>query len=136
MDQRIPGEGGGAFLRTGLRHDAPYSEATGREGSATAAQNVPASPRSADTPTVRVTSVVPAPGVDETELLRLVASLEQGSEHPLAAAVLAAGPGAEPASLRTLILGATISAVNVDPIFPRSRWTMKSAPFKSTAGCL
>ena len=38
----------------------------------------------------RVTSVVPAPGVDETELLRLVASLEQGSEHPLAAAVLAA----------------------------------------------
>ena len=36
----------------------------------------------------RVTSVVTAPGVDETELLRLVASVEQGSEHPLAAAVI------------------------------------------------
>jgi Cu+-exporting ATPase len=38
----------------------------------------------------RVTSVVTAPGVDETELLRLVASVEQGSEHPLAAAVISA----------------------------------------------
>jgi Cu+-exporting ATPase len=38
----------------------------------------------------RVTSVITAPGVHETELLRLVASVEQGSEHPLAAAILAA----------------------------------------------
>jgi Cu+-exporting ATPase len=37
----------------------------------------------------RVTSVVTVPGADETELLRLVASLEQGSEHPLAAAMIA-----------------------------------------------
>ena len=35
-------------------------------------------------------SVVAAPGQDESELVRLVASLEQGSEHPLGAAIVAA----------------------------------------------
>ena len=35
-------------------------------------------------------SVVAVPGQDESELVRLVASLEQGSEHPLGAAVVAA----------------------------------------------
>ncbi len=34
-------------------------------------------------------SVTPAAGQDENELLRLVASLERGSEHPLAAAIVA-----------------------------------------------
>jgi len=38
----------------------------------------------------RVTSVVTVSSANEAELLRLVASLEQGSEHPLAAAVIAA----------------------------------------------
>jgi P-type Cu+ transporter len=38
----------------------------------------------------RVASVVTAAGQDENELLRLVASLEQGSEHPLGAAVVEA----------------------------------------------
>jgi Cu+-exporting ATPase len=37
----------------------------------------------------RVVSVVAAPGFVERELLRLAAALERGSEHPLAAAILA-----------------------------------------------
>ncbi|MDQ2898882.1 MAG: HAD-IC family P-type ATPase, partial [Acidobacteriota bacterium] len=36
----------------------------------------------------RLMSVVATPGQDESELLRLVASLEQGSEHPLAASIV------------------------------------------------
>ncbi len=36
----------------------------------------------------RLTSVVPAPGWDESEMLRLAASLERGSEHSLACAVI------------------------------------------------
>ena len=35
-----------------------------------------------------VTNVIPAAGVDDGELLRLVASAERGSEHPLAAAIV------------------------------------------------
>ena len=38
----------------------------------------------------RVVSVMPAPGVSENELLFLTGSTEQGSEHPLASAVIAA----------------------------------------------
>jgi len=38
----------------------------------------------------RVTAIVPAPGLTEADLLRLAASLERSSEHPLAAAVVAA----------------------------------------------
>ena len=37
-----------------------------------------------------VTAIVPAEGFEETELLRLAASVEQASEHPLAAAIVAA----------------------------------------------
>jgi Cu+-exporting ATPase len=37
----------------------------------------------------RLTSVVTRPGQDEATLLRLAASLERGSEHPLAAAIVA-----------------------------------------------
>ena len=36
-----------------------------------------------------VTAVVPAPGLDEAEVLRLAASVEQSSEHPLGAAIVA-----------------------------------------------
>src|ERR1035437_9001517 len=38
----------------------------------------------------RLTSVIPAEGFNETQLLQMVASLEKASEHPLAAAILAA----------------------------------------------
>jgi Cu+-exporting ATPase len=37
-----------------------------------------------------VTAIVPAEGTDENELLRLTASVEQASEHPLAAAIVTA----------------------------------------------
>ncbi|WP_395678910.1 copper-transporting P-type ATPase [Inquilinus sp.] len=37
----------------------------------------------------RLVRIVPAPGQDDAELLRLAAGLERGSEHPLAAAILA-----------------------------------------------
>jgi Cu+-exporting ATPase len=38
----------------------------------------------------KVTAVVPAEGIAESELLRLAASVERASEHPLAAAIVAA----------------------------------------------
>jgi Cu+-exporting ATPase len=38
----------------------------------------------------RIVAVIPAAGLADTELLRLAASLERASEHPLAAAILAA----------------------------------------------
>ena len=60
----------------------------------------------------RVTSTYPVPGIDSSELLRLAASLERASEHPLAAAILAAAPGplSEPAEFRS-IPGKGISGV-------------------------
>jgi P-type Cu+ transporter len=47
----------------------------------------------------RVAAVIALPGRSENELLKLVASLEQGSEHPLGAAVVEAAKG------RGLVLG-------------------------------
>jgi len=38
----------------------------------------------------RVTAIVPAPGLAEADVLRLASSLERSSEHPLAAAIVAA----------------------------------------------
>jgi len=38
----------------------------------------------------KVTTLVPAEGIDEAQLLRLAASLERASEHPLAAAIVGA----------------------------------------------
>jgi Cu+-exporting ATPase len=52
----------------------------------------------------RVTSTSTAQGADSSELLRLAASLERASEHPLAAALLAAasGPLSEPVGFRSI----------------------------------
>jgi Cu+-exporting ATPase len=41
----------------------------------------------------KVVAVRPAPGFDEAQVLKLAASVERGSEHPLAAAILAAAAG-------------------------------------------
>jgi Cu+-exporting ATPase len=38
----------------------------------------------------KVVAVVPAPGFDETQVIRFAASIERGSEHPLAAAIVKA----------------------------------------------
>ena len=45
--------------------------------------------------------VVAAPGFDDDEVLRLAASLDQGSEHPLAAAIVARGARARPRARRS-----------------------------------
>jgi Cu+-exporting ATPase len=50
-----------------------------------------------------LTDLLPAPGMAETELLRLAASVERSSEHPLAGAVVAAALG------RKIVLGAAES---------------------------
>jgi len=52
----------------------------------------------------RVTSTSAVQGIDSSELLRLAASLERASEHPLAAAILAAAPGplSEPTGFRAI----------------------------------
>ncbi len=54
-----------------------------------------------------VTTIVPTPGADESQVLRIAAALERASEHPLAAAILSAAkerniPAAEAKEFRSL----------------------------------
>ena len=51
----------------------------------------------------RLTTVKPAPGNDEESVVRLAASLERGSEHPLASAILIGRPSAASSSQRSRI---------------------------------
>ena len=60
----------------------------------------------------RLTSVVTAPGVSEATVLGLAASLEQGSEHPLAAAIVA-GARARDVALATSTDFASITGKGV-----------------------
>ena len=48
----------------------------------------------------RLAAIKPQPGWTESELLRLAASLERGSEHPLAGAIVAAAEERSAHSLR------------------------------------
>ncbi|WP_406695867.1 heavy metal translocating P-type ATPase [Singulisphaera sp. Ch08] len=69
----------------------------------------------------RVVSVVAAEGQDESELLRLAASLERGSEHPLAAAVVDAAKErkltlSEATDFRSLTGHGVIGSVDGHPV--------------------
>ncbi len=50
----------------------------------------------------RVVASLPTPGVDAADLLRLAASVQSGSEHPLARAVLAEAASVQPSPARDL----------------------------------
>lgn len=65
-----------------------------------------------------LSSVVPQPGFNEGELLRLVASLERSSEHPLAAAIVKGAEAKRLASADVQGL-ASITELSVDPAPPR-----------------
>jgi Cu+-exporting ATPase len=81
----------------------------------------------------KVVAVVPAPGFDETAVLRFAASVERGSEHPLAGAVLAAAAERriEPPAVRGFNATAGKGAVGM---VERRRVALGSAAFLAELG--
>lgn len=79
-----------------------------------------------------VTDLVAAPGESETELLRIAAALEQGSEHPLARAVLqcAADRKLEASSVSEF---RSITGKGVEGIVDGKRYRLGSPQFMSEA---
>ncbi len=78
----------------------------------------------------RLAALVPAPGQSEDEILRLAASLERGSEHPLAAAIVG---GAEQKGLKLADNG-RFSLDHGEGCYRCSRWQARRARQSQTAG--
>ena len=75
-------------------------------------------------------AVVPAPGVDAAELLRLAASAEQHSEHPLGKAIVAAAAGPLPAVTQHRAVGGHGLRATVDGaviLIGTERWLRSNA---------
>ena len=87
----------------------------------------------------RVTDVLPAPGVNEEDLLLLAASLEQGATHPLAQAVVARAKGLSllaPENVEVLVgkgLQGTVGAQHVVLASPAALAELGHAPRRCTA---
>ena len=76
----------------------------------------------------KVTSIVSAPGFSDAEILALAASLERSSEHPLAAAILAAAKAAnvaiqEPTDFASVTGKGVTGKWTADPLL----WEMQSS---------
>ena len=81
----------------------------------------------------RLTAVEPAPGVDEAALLHLVGSLEQGSEHPLAASIVA-GAHARGVSLRAAHDFVSVTGQGVSGVVHGQRVAVGSARYLDSLG--
>jgi Cu+-exporting ATPase len=76
----------------------------------------------------KVVAVVPLPGFDEAQVLRLAASVERGSEHPLAAAIVAAAQERK-LELSTVLGFDAPAGKGVIGIVDRQRLALGTAPF-------
>ena len=74
----------------------------------------------------KVVAIVAADGFDEADVLRLAASVEQASEHPLAAAIVAA------AKERNIALAQRDRASTRRPARARSAWWSAGASCSAT----
>ena len=80
-----------------------------------------------------VTDLLPAKGVEALELLRLAATLEQGTGHPLAQAILARA-AAEKLVLPTLASLTAYAGKGVDGAFEGATWLLGSPEFLRERG--